>query len=64
MLVSEEALYVCEVHAQHTCGIATKATTFAQGKHAILLPLVAKELTRIFGTALHFDRQPLRSGPI
>jgi hypothetical protein len=63
MLVSEEALYVCEVHAQHTCGIATKAT-FAQGKHAILLPLVAKELTRIFGTALHFDRQPLHSAPI
>jgi hypothetical protein len=37
---------------------------FAQGKHAILLPLVAKELTRIFGTALHFDCQPLHSGPI
>jgi hypothetical protein len=63
MLVSEEALYVCEVHAQHTCGI-TKKATFAQGKHAILLPLVAKELTRIFGTALHFDRQPLHSAPI
>ncbi|CAM6043769.1 unnamed protein product, partial [Sphagnum compactum] len=53
MLVSEEALYVCEVHAQHTCGIATKAT-FAQGQHAILLPLVAKELTNCFGTAMHF----------
>ncbi|CAK9216735.1 unnamed protein product, partial [Sphagnum troendelagicum] len=54
MLVSEEALSMCVRFMLSTlCGIATKAT-FAQEKHAILLPLVAKELTRIFGTALHF----------